>query len=64
VKCDCKERLIAWCTENGIAIGGCGCCGSPWVTCAHGYEELSPDEQDEMRLTVPTEDVPPGGENP
>ena len=25
------DRLSAFCRLEGYTIGGCGCCGSPWV---------------------------------
>lgn len=26
------EALTKLCEEYGASIGGCGCCGSPWLT--------------------------------
>lgn len=25
------EELSTWLKERGLSVGGCGCCGSPWL---------------------------------
>ena len=36
IDAELKNQFLAELTEltkkHGIAIGGCGCCGSPWIT--------------------------------
>jgi hypothetical protein len=34
-------RLTALTREFGIAIGGCGCCGSPYLTEAKNTEDIN-----------------------
>ncbi len=37
-----KARMIAILKSHGIemAVGGCGCCGSPWVTMVYKGEAI------------------------
>ena len=31
--CKHMEALIEYCKATGVKYGGCGDCGSPWLTC-------------------------------
>lgn len=48
-----NEKLIEFLTEltkltdkYGFEIGGCGCCGSPWLTSIRDSKELAVDGRD------------------
>lgn len=42
-----KEEVVAKLKELGVElhVGGCGCCGSPWVTLKVNGETLVDDEE-------------------
>ena len=42
------DRITAILHEHGIdmAVGGCGCCGSPWVTVIYRGEVIVDEESD------------------
>ena len=44
---DTKEQVIKILSEHGIkmSIGGCGCCGSPWVSFEYNGEMIVNDEE-------------------
>lgn len=31
--CEHMRDVVAYCESAGVLIGGCGDCGSPWLTC-------------------------------
>jgi hypothetical protein len=51
------KKLEKLTRETGIAVGGCGCCGSPWITTV----DITSDESgygyaDEIRWIDPSDD--------
>ncbi len=50
-----QEKLEQLLTEHGFVfeIGGCGCCGSPWVKVAYKGEVIF--DQDDVSLKMFTE---------
>jgi len=33
--CEHMRALVQYCEAVGVIFGGCGDCGSPWLTCSH-----------------------------
>lgn len=33
-----EKELVELCLKHGFEIGGCGCCGSPWIVSPLGGE--------------------------
>jgi len=56
---DTKEKVIEILKSHNIRmeIGGCGCCGSPWVSFEYKGEKIV-DEQDEFRIDMFENDNP------
>lgn len=50
-----KERVIAILKSHGIEmkVGGCGCCGSPWVTFKYNGETIFDDSNADFDTEVP-----------
>jgi hypothetical protein len=48
-----KEKMISILEEHGIemSIGGCGCCGSPWITFIYKGEVIL-DNVDDMAFNM------------